>query len=95
MSDCSPLSFTGMTPGVVTCCVKLANQNGAGVPDPPPPSGSLAVPTSFGTFAFTWSFDGASETATIQCTDKPLLMPCFILDGAITHAVQKCGGRPA
>lgn len=95
MSACSPLSFTGLTPGVVTCLVNLANQYGANIPDPPPPSGEKSVSTSFGSFTFTWSFDTANQTGTIACTDSPTLMPCFVINGAASHAVQNCGGNPA
>lgn len=95
MSACSALSFTGLTPSVISCCVNTANQYGAGISNPPPPSGTVTVSISVGSFTFTWNFDGGNQTGTIQCTDSPALIPCFVINGAINHAVSDCGGTPA
>lgn len=94
MSACSALSFTGLAPNVVSCCVNFANQYGANIPDPPPPSGQVTVSPALGTFTFTWNFDSANQTGTVQCTDSPALLPCFVINAAISHTVQNCGGTP-
>jgi hypothetical protein len=90
---CSEQSFTGLTPAVIGCCVDTANKYGAGIPNPPPASGSVSVHTRVGDFSFRWNFNTTAQTGTIQCTDKPGLIPCFVVTGGVSHAVQECGGK--
>lgn len=90
--SCSAQSFSGLTTAVISCCVRTANQYGANVPDPPPPTGNVTVSTRVGSFSFTWNFDTSAQTGTIQCTDKPGIIPCFVVTGGVSHAVQECGG---
>lgn len=95
MSACPPLSFRGITPSVMSCCVKAANEHGANIPDPPPPSGQVTVSILVGSFTFTWNYDSANQTATIECTDSPFIITCGEIDSALTSTVQGCGGTPA
>jgi hypothetical protein len=85
---CTALSFTGITPTVMSCCVKAANARGASIPDPPPPSGQASV----GSFTFTWKYDTGAQTATVQCTKKPFFVPCGVLNSALKSTVTGCGG---
>lgn len=94
MSACSPVTASGLTPTVIGCCVNTANQYGAGIPNPPPASGSVTVSTSAGSFSFTWNFNSGNQTGSIECTDSPTLIPCFVINGAIKHAISDCGGTP-
>ncbi|HEU0302550.1 MAG TPA: hypothetical protein VFR37_24030 [Longimicrobium sp.] len=88
---CSALSFTGVTPGVMSCCVKAASARGASIPDPPPASGEAVV----GSFTFTWTYDTGAQTATVQCIKKPFYVPCAILNSALRSTVKGCGGTPS
>lgn len=93
--SCSAQSFTGLTSTVIGCCVDTANKYGAGIPNPPPATGSVTVTTRVGSFSFTWSFDTGAQTGTIECTDKPVFIPCFLVTGGVSHAVQECGAAKA
>ena len=87
---CPALSFTGITPAVMTCCLKAANARGASIPDPPPASGQTTV----GSFTFIWTYDKAAGTVTVRCTKKPRLVPCAIINGTLRSTVKGCGGTP-
>lgn len=97
MSACPPLSFTGITPGVMSCCVKAANAEGADVPDPPPPSGQVSVDKGLllGSYTFTWSYDSGNQTATIQCTHHTSIFSCDMINDELTSTVRGCGGTPS
>lgn len=95
MSACSAQSFTGITPAVMSCCVSAANSHGASIPNPPPPTGNVSVNSFLGTFTFTWNYNAAAQTATLQCTDSPWEIRCSTIENAITGTVTGCGGQPA
>lgn len=96
MSACPPLSFTGITPAVMSCCVNAANEQGANIPNPPPPSGKVTVSAGIlGSFTFTWTWDSGAGKATLQCTSSPFIVPCSTINSKVTSTVQGCGGSPA
>jgi len=39
-----------------------------------------------------WNFDPASQVLTIECIDKPFLMPCGIISSTIQNLVESCLG---
>ena len=42
-------------------------------------------------FTFTWSYDAAEETLRIQCTGKPFLVPCGVINSRIDQLAAKSG----
>jgi hypothetical protein len=42
-------------------------------------------------FTLGWSYDARAEELEIQCTKKPLLVPCGMVNGRINDAAAKCG----
>ena len=87
---CPALSFTGITPDVMGCCVQAAQLRGARIPYPLPASGEVTV----GSFTFTWTYDKVARTATVQCTKKPRVVPCVVINGTLKGTIKECGGTP-
>ena len=39
--------------------------------------------TNFQGMDFTWNYDATAQTLTIQCTGKPIFIPCSMIDSRI------------
>jgi len=39
-----------------------------------------------------WNFDPTSQVLTIECIDKPFLLPCGIISSTIQTLVESCHG---
>lgn len=87
---CPALTFTGITPDVMGCCVQAAQLRGARIPYPLPDAGEVTVSS----FTFTWTYDKAARTMTVRCTRKPRLVPCAVVNGTLRSTVKGCGGTP-
>jgi hypothetical protein len=42
-------------------------------------------------FTLKWSYDASAEELHIQCTKKPFVVPCGMVNGRIEDAAGKCG----
>jgi len=43
--------------------------------------------TQFQGMGFSWSYDRAAEVLTIQCTEKPMFVPCSMIEARIRGLV--------
>jgi len=43
----------------------------------------LTGSTQFQGMDFTWNYDQPSETLTLQCTNKPIFIPCSMIESRI------------
>jgi hypothetical protein len=43
--------------------------------------------TSFQGMDFTWNYNAAAQSLTIECTDKPFLIPCSLIESKIREVV--------
>ena len=42
-------------------------------------------------FTLKWTYDAAEQTLQIQCSKKPFLVPCGIVNNRVRAAADKCG----
>jgi hypothetical protein len=42
-------------------------------------------------FTLQWSYDASAEELQIQCTKKPFVVPCGMVNGRIEDAAGQCG----
>jgi len=86
MPGCEAQTFTGVTPHQFTCIAQKAQEESG-----------LALSGDSGTvsaqgISVSWTFDPLSLTLTIQCTDKPMFVPCGMLSSKIRDIVDSCLG---
>ena len=43
--------------------------------------------TTFQGMSFTWSYNEAAETLIIQCTEKPIFVPCSMIESRIRSLI--------
>jgi hypothetical protein len=84
MNGCSEQVFNGITQSRWDC-IKQAIQARMGV----------AISTDSGTtskssFNMRWNFDPLTQILTIQCTDKPFIIPCSAIESTVTAIVNGC-----
>ncbi|USQ97207.1 hypothetical protein [Caulobacter sp. RL271] len=84
MSACAQLNYNNVTPAVWSCVSQLAINHGG--PNPFPNSGSF----SKSGFTFAWSYDPGSQTAWVQCTDSPWIVPCSSINSALQSNIDGC-----
>jgi hypothetical protein len=76
MSHCPEIVATGITPEKYQSLVATAKAQGL---DLTGETGS----TTFQGMNFTWTYDAAGECLTIQCTEKPIFVPCSMIESRI------------
>jgi hypothetical protein len=42
-------------------------------------------------FTLKWAYDAGERTLQIQCSKKPFLVPCGVVNNRINDAAKKCG----
>jgi hypothetical protein len=42
-------------------------------------------------FTLTWAYDAAAQTLGIQCSKKPFVIPCGVVNDRIKSTAAKCG----
>jgi hypothetical protein len=80
MSSCPPMTFSEVTPEKYQELMLRAQEQGLELSGE---SGS----TSFQGMDFEWNYDAAARSLTIQCTNKPFLIPCSVIESKIRGAI--------
>jgi len=86
MAGCPAVSFTNVTPAVFTCLGKKAAEHGITI------SGDSGTASKSG-FKISWNYNRAASTLSLQCLDKPGLVPCSLVKSTMKSTVQGCGGK--
>ena len=73
---CPAITLSGITAAKYQTLLAKAAAQGLQLAGP---SGS----TEFQGMQFTWNYDFASDSLTIQCTDKPIFVPCGMIESRI------------
>lgn len=76
-------SYNNVTAAAWQCGIAAAEQYGVSITTN---SGSASTRG----YSFTWSYDPGAQTLSLQCTDSPTIVPCFVINAAIDHAVTDC-----
>ena len=80
MSHCPPIALSEITSEKYAALLTQAQSQGLNLVGE---SGS----TTFQGMDFTWSYDAAGQTLTIQCTDKPIFIPCSLIESRIRSLI--------
>ena len=76
MSACPEIVATGVHPENYQTLLATAKSQGLDL------SGETGS-TTFQGLDFTWTYDPAGESLTIQCTGKPIFVPCSMIESRI------------
>lgn len=76
MSACPEILATGVTPEKYQTLLATAKAQGLDL------TGETGTTTYQG-LDFTWTYDDDAETLTIQCTAKPIFVPCSMIESRI------------
>lgn len=80
---CDPQTFSGITPQVWTYMQSEARrQLGVVI------SGESGQASERG-FRIGWLYDPAAQALTITCIEKPMLVPCIMINGQIAKLVEQ------
>jgi hypothetical protein len=74
--SCPAITLTGITTEKYQTLLAKAAAQGLELAGP---SGS----TGFQGMQFTWNYDAASDALTIQCIEKPIFVPCGMIESRI------------
>lgn len=80
MSHCPPIALCEITPEKYAALLMQAQSQGLNLMGE---SGS----TSYQGMDFSWSYDSAAQTLTIQCTEKPIFVPCGMIESRIRSLI--------
>lgn len=80
---CAKLSYNNVTEAAWNCGKQKAASYGVQIDSN---KGSV----SKSGFTIAWNYDPAAKTVCIQCTDSPMLVPCFVINNAIDSQVEDC-----
>jgi len=87
MSGCEAQTFSGITQEHFDCLVQKA-QSSFGITI----SGDSGSSSQSGV-TISWDYDRASQSLTIQCTDKPVFLLCGIITSQVSDMVNDCAGQ--
>jgi len=76
MSHCPEITAAGITPEKYQTLLATAKAQGLDL------SGATGS-TTFQGLDFTWTYDAGEESLTIQCTGKPIFVPCSMIESRI------------
>lgn len=80
MSQCPPITFEAMTPEKYASLLQTAQSQGLAL------TGNTGSTTYQG-MTFTWNYDPATQSLTLQCTEKPIFIPCSMIESRIRGVV--------
>jgi hypothetical protein len=86
---CDPLNYAGVDSSKWECAKEVVKSEY-----------SIAIESDQGEmtergFRLKWSYDPSVQTLQIECTKKPFVVPCGMVNGRIEDAAAKCGIMPA
>ena len=84
MAGCEVQTFNSVTAQQFACIAQRAQDETGLVL-----SGSSGEASAQGT-TIKWNFDPVSQVLTIECTEKPFLVPCGIISSTIQNLVESC-----
>jgi hypothetical protein len=80
---CDPITFENITPDRFTALQqKAASAAGIAI------SGDTGEASADGV-TIQWNYDPASERLTMQCTDKPMFVPCSLINAKIGSMAEQ------
>ena len=80
MSHCPEIAVSGITPEKYQSLLATAKAQGLDL------TGETGT-TTFQGLDFTWTYDAAQGTLTIQCTGKPIFVPCSMIESRIRSLI--------
>jgi hypothetical protein len=80
MPSCPPIIFEAMTAEKYAALLQTAQSQGLAI-------SGLSGSTSYQGMSFTWSYDSVAESLTLQCTEKPMFIPCSMIESRIRSVV--------
>jgi hypothetical protein len=83
MANCSPCSFTNVTDAAFKCLVAKAAKHSVKIDSDSGKAGASG-------FKFTWNYERAAQTLTIQCTGRLPLISCKTVNKNINDQVNGC-----
>jgi hypothetical protein len=78
--SCPAITLGGLTPEKYASLLETAKRQGLEL------TGDRGS-TAYQGMDFTWSYDAAAESLTIQCTSKPFFVPCSMIEERIRQLV--------
>ena len=81
MSSCPAMTFTEIGPEKYQSLLATAKSQGL---DLTGETGS----TTYQGMDFTWTYSPAAQSLAIQCTNKPLLVPCSMIESKIRSLIN-------
>ncbi len=81
MSGCPEIVLDGLTPEKYAALLEAAQKQGISL------SGDAGT-TEYSGMQFQWSYDAASGTLRMQCTEKPFMIPCHMIEQKIRQLVS-------
>ncbi len=76
MSSCPSITLVDVTPQRYQTLLATAKAQGLDL------SGESGI-TTYSGMDFAWNYDPAAETLTIRCTEKPIFVPCHMIESKI------------
>lgn len=80
---CDEIVFDGITPELYERLLAEAKAGGIAI------AGGEAT---YNSLRFNWNYDLEATRLTVQCTDKPYLLPCFTIENHIRGIVARITG---
>jgi hypothetical protein len=82
---CDPLNYSGVDSSKWDCAKEVVqSEYGMAI-------GSDQGEMTERGFTLKWSYDPSAQTLQIQCTKKPFVVPCGMVNSRIEDAAAKCG----
>jgi hypothetical protein len=83
MSACTMLNYNDVTLTAWQNGIKIAATYGVTVAAD---AGSATVSG----FTVAWNYDPAAKSLSVQCTGKPIWVPCWLVNGKLNDTVESC-----
>ncbi len=80
MSSCPPMTFSGISPEKFAALLINAQSQGLQILSE---SGS----TTYQGLDFTWNYDPTTESLNLHCTQKPIFVPCSMIESKIRNVL--------
>jgi hypothetical protein len=82
---CEPLRYSGVDPSKWACAKDtVSREYGIRIES----DGGEASKRGF---TLRWTYEAGQQTLEIQCSRKPFLVPCGVVNNRISEAAAKCG----